>query len=198
MESAEPGRGAAPDPAGEATPTPCGTGGLPSGPSLRGRLKRLLAGRGGDGAARRGKAGDGPARPHGGARHVPRAIAAEDAEALLRALADVSTSIWRMQSKLNACAQGGLPQELRSLPRNVQAAADALAAAGLRLWDPLGEPYAPGVAMNPLAFQPEVGLAREVVRETVKPGLYYRDVLLRIPDVIVAQPIDPSPPPGAG
>ena len=117
---------------------------------------------------------------------------AERADAILRALADLSTAVWRMRSKLDACPAGDLPAALRSLPRHMESATDALTAVGLRLWDPTGEPYASGMAVNPLAFQPEDGLTRELIRETVKPGIYFGDNLIRRPDVIVAQPTDPA------
>lgn len=106
----------------------------------------------------------------------------------MRTLAAVATAVWRAKSKLNAESQIGLPPELRHLPRHIQAAWDALAAGHIQVHDPTGQRYVPGMAVNALAFQPLEGIGTEVIHETIKPSVYFGDLLIQRADVIVGRP----------
>ncbi len=113
-----------------------------------------------------------------------------DSRHLLLVIAAVATAIWRARTKLEGQPGVELPSEFRYLPRHIQAAWDALVSGGIEVQDPKGQRYVPGMAVNPLAFQPIEGLGSEVIQETIKPTVFYKDVLIQRADVIVGQPID--------
>jgi hypothetical protein len=107
----------------------------------------------------------------------------------MRALAAIATALWRIRTKLEAEPAAVLPSELRHLPRHIQAAWDALAAGHIEVRDPKGQRYVPGMAVIPIAFQPTDGVGVEVIIETIKPSVFFKDILIQRADVIVAQPI---------
>ncbi|MFZ1937292.1 MAG: hypothetical protein WAU84_26435, partial [Thermoguttaceae bacterium] len=92
-----------------------------------------------------------------------------DSRHLLLVIAAVATAIWRARTKLEGQPGVELPSEFRYLPRHIQAAWDALVSGGIEVQDPKGQRYVPGMAVNPLAFQPIEGLGSEVIQETIKP-----------------------------
>lgn len=94
-----------------------------------------------------------------------------------------------------AVARSSLPSELRHLPRHVDAAWDALLSAGLIVKDPKGQRYVPGLAVNPVAFQPVDGVDIDIIAETLKPSIQFQSMLIQRADVIVARPPEePSAP----
>jgi hypothetical protein len=109
---------------------------------------------------------------------------------IVKGLATLATALWRIRSKLVDDALPEMPHELRHLPRHVQAAWDALEACHIKVQDHKDERYLPGMAVNPITFQPTAGLATEVICETIKPSIFYHDTLIQRADVIIAQPID--------
>lgn len=119
---------------------------------------------------------------------IPSAPAEERLNIALKTIAAVATAVWRAKSKLDSEASRELPTELRNLPRHVQAAWDALAAGQVQVDDPIGRRYLPGMAVNTLTIQPVEGITIELILETIKPSVYFQDVLIQRADVIVARP----------
>lgn len=108
--------------------------------------------------------------------------------AALKTIAAVATAVWRAKTKLDAEADAELPDELRNLPRHIQSAWDALEAGKIQVDDPTGRRYVPGMAVNTLTIQPLEGITVEVIHETIKPSVYFNDVLIQRADVIIARP----------
>jgi len=112
----------------------------------------------------------------------------EQLEVAMKTLAGVATAIWRAKLKLDAKSQAELPSELRHLPRHIQTAWDALASGHIQVYDPTGQRYVPGMAVNALTFQPLESTSTEIIHETIKPAVYFRDMLIQRADVIVGRP----------
>ncbi len=111
---------------------------------------------------------------------------------VLQTLATVATALWRVQAKVPADLKSELPAEFRHLPRHIQAAWDALAAGHIEVQDPTGQRYVPGMAVNPITFQPMEGIGSEMIHETLKPSIFYKDNLIQRADVIIARPLEPQ------
>lgn len=131
----------------------------------------------------------------GSGAQQPTKVAAQSASAeehlnvAVRTIAAVATAVWRAKTKLDSESRAKLPTELQNLPRHIQAAWDALAAGEVQVDDLTGEHYVPGMAVNILAFQPLEGIASEVVHETIKPSVYFKNMLIQRADIIVARPL---------
>ncbi|NLN01282.1 MAG: hypothetical protein GX174_05180 [Lentisphaerae bacterium] len=112
----------------------------------------------------------------------------EQLNTALKTIAAVATAVWRAKNKLDAEADAELPDELRNVPRHVQSAWDALEAGKVQVDDPTGRRYVPGMAVNTLTIQPLEGITFEVIHETIKPSVYFNDMLIQRADVIIARP----------
>lgn len=117
---------------------------------------------------------------------LPATVAVEN-EISPRLLADVSTGLWRLQQKL-ATAGGDAARDGRRALRHLEAVQDALTQAGVEIVDHTHEPYAAGLALKVIAFQPMDGLQREQVLETIKPTVYLKGRAIQVGEVIVATP----------
>ena len=115
----------------------------------------------------------------------------------LRTIAAVATAVWRAKRRLDAMDEATLPDQLRNVPRHIQAAWDALGAGQIQVDDPTGRRYVSGMAVNVLTIQPLGGISYEVIHETIKPAVYFNDALIQRADVILGRPADASevPPP---
>ncbi len=111
-----------------------------------------------------------------------------ETQALLRLLADVATGLWRAHKKVAPDEDGELSAEWRSVFRHLQSCRDALTSAALEVRDHTGEKYAAGMALKVIAFQPTPGVQAERIAETIKPTIYYREVLIQQGEVVVATP----------
>ena len=121
-------------------------------------------------------------------RRVPTAETKE----LLRLLTDLATGLWRIKRKIEALPENVPPDEMRKVRRHVQSAWDALTDGKVEVQDLTGEKYVDGMALKVIAFQPTEGVAGEVIDETIKPTVFYRDQLIQRGEVIVATPSKPD------
>lgn len=142
---------------------------------------------------------DGPSAAEGTARlraEVREAPAAETKE-LLRLLTDLATGLWRIRRKIEALPENVPPEEMRRVRRHVQSAWDVLTSGKVEVQDLTGERYVDGMALRVIAFQPTEGVATQVIDETIKPTVFYRDRLIQRGEVIVATPSKPDADPRA-
>jgi hypothetical protein len=82
------------------------------------------------------------------------------------------------------------------LVRQLESARDALSAVGIEAKGHTGESYVPGLAVTVLAFEPKAGTISDVIAETVKPSVFFRDALVQPAEVIVSTPPATSESPG--
>ncbi|WP_067488609.1 nucleotide exchange factor GrpE [Actinomadura hibisca] len=128
---------------------------------------------------------DKPGTPGGTA--PPGAVPSEGA------LADLAVHLWRLGNRIDTASGGS-----RALSRHLEAAWDALGAAGVEVQDHLGQPFDPGLRIKVVAFQPTPGLGREQVVEAVRPTVYLDGRLLRPGEVIVGTPVNGDAPAHGG
>jgi hypothetical protein len=108
-------------------------------------------------------------------------------ERLLPVAVDLATGIWRIRRRmLKDGSEGG--EAIGKAFRYVESAWDSLGRAKIEVRDHDGERYSNGMAVKVLAFQLDGGLSRETVVETIKPSVYYQDVLVQWGEVIVGVP----------
>ncbi|MDA8118249.1 MAG: hypothetical protein M0000_12870 [Actinomycetota bacterium] len=122
------------------------------------------------------------------APHLEPPTAAD--EDLLRIVALAGVGLWRIRQKLVRPGTDEPIDGAQRALRHVQALWDGLAEAGVKILDHTGEvlPEGRAYSISVLGFQPTAGATREVVLETIKPTVYYRDKMVQIGEVIVATP----------
>lgn len=102
---------------------------------------------------------------------------------MLNLIANLTTSLWRVRRKL---AQGSGDGN-KAVSRHIDAAFDALTTAKVEVKDYTGEKYVPGMALKAI-FQPNPSLKSEIIAETIKPTICYKDKLLQQGEVVVEEP----------
>jgi hypothetical protein len=107
-------------------------------------------------------------------------------------LASLGTNLWRLRSRMLEPGGGQPRDEFRRLYRHVEALWDTLGGAGLKIVDHTDAPFDPGLSLKVISFEPQAGLARETVIETLRPTIFLRDRRIQIGEVIVGKPGGPE------
>lgn len=116
-----------------------------------------------------------------------------DQESYAHVLADVATELWRLRERM---IQPGTDQplaEMRRAYRSFESAWDTLMEAGISIEEHTNSPFVAGMPLRVLAFQPTPGIAREMVIQTLRPSVYYKQQLIQEGEVIVGTPDDAKP-----
>lgn len=101
---------------------------------------------------------------------------------------EIAMAAWKLRQKITDPVTHEPRDEMRSLIRHVDALWDALSGVGLEIQDHTEQPFDSGQSLDVLAFQPTLGVTREIVSETVKPTIYLKGQRLQVGQVIVAAP----------
>jgi len=111
-----------------------------------------------------------------------------DVARLAAMLADVSTNAWKAQTRLGTSGNSESHQDHRRLLRNIEAILFSLQEFGVRVKDHTGETYDYGQALKVAAAQPTDGIQREVVTETIRPSVFWHEVMIQRGEVVIATP----------
>jgi hypothetical protein len=103
-------------------------------------------------------------------------------------LAEVATNAWKARMRLTASPNTESQQEQKRLLRNVEAILGSLQEFGIEVKDHTGESYDYGQALKVVAAQPTNGIEREVVTETIRPSVFWKDYLIQRGEVVIATP----------
>jgi len=103
-------------------------------------------------------------------------------------LAEVATNAWKGQLRLASWPGDELLAERKRLERNLESILVGLESFGVRVKDHTGEAYDYGQALKVVAAQPQDGIEREVVTETIRPTVYWREHIIQRGEVVIATP----------
>jgi hypothetical protein len=101
--------------------------------------------------------------------------------------AEAATNLWRAQRRLVRLADED-SREAKRVGRYLQAVQRSLDEAGLTIQDHDGTEFHPGLSLEVLMTQPDPALARQTVRETVRPTVYLAGKRIQMGQVIVGCP----------
>lgn len=108
----------------------------------------------------------------------------------LSALCDIAVHAWRLQRRMTHRATKEVREEHRPLSRHVTGILDALENLGLTLRDRESEAYDYGLPEKVVAAERSANVTREVVLETVRPTLFFRNEILKPGEIIIALPLE--------
>jgi hypothetical protein len=133
-----------------------------------------------------------PAPQTAQAAPAAQATAARQSRVTTKALAEVTTRLWRARRHAQRLADDTDPAlqgaGVRPLLRELDAALAGLTDAGVVVQDHDGDLFDPGLALLAVAFQPTPGLTREQVLETLRPSIYLGELHLQRGEVVVGVP----------
>jgi hypothetical protein len=113
-----------------------------------------------------------------------------------RALASIVTHAWKAQQRLKPRDPASEPtDEQRRLLRHIEAILDEANELGITIKDRVYEVFDYGLPEKVVASEPQAGLNKPVVKETIRPTISWRDQILVHGEVILAIPVEtPSSP----
>lgn len=101
------------------------------------------------------------------------------------ALVDAAMGLWRLRQRL---AKLDGDATTRGLRRSLTTASDGLEKLGVVVLEHDRQPYDSGLQVEALDFQPEPGLLRETIIETVQPSIFRYDRRIQQGQVVVGRP----------
>jgi hypothetical protein len=105
-----------------------------------------------------------------------------------KALSNLGTGLWRLRGRMIQPDSGRPHAGMERAYRHFESVWDALHNEGVKILDHTNEPFEPGRALEVMSFQPTPGLSRDVILQTIKPTIYFRDKLMQTGEVIVGTP----------
>lgn len=102
--------------------------------------------------------------------------------------ASLSIGAWRLKKKMiDPQTQHPLGEMSRAF-RHLESILDTLEKEGIEIKDHDNMPFDSGLSLKVLTFQPTPGLKKEMIIETIKPSVYYKDERIVMGEVIVGSP----------
>jgi len=104
-------------------------------------------------------------------------------------LAAIATNAWKAKAKMIDATTGEPREEMRRVYRHIESIFDAFQQIGLELKDHTGDAFDYGLPLNVITTQPTPGIEKERVIETIKPTIYWNDLILQEGEVVIATPV---------
>ncbi len=109
-----------------------------------------------------------------------------------RDLAAIVTDIWRLRQRVDQILTQSESDEYQRIARATDHLWETMTHTGMQIQDHTGERYIEGTSLRVLAFQPSPDVHSDIIAETLRPSIYYREALVQIGEVIVHTPETPG------
>jgi hypothetical protein len=107
---------------------------------------------------------------------------------LILLLADVCVGVWRARSKLMDPNSGEPLEEAKRALRPLDSTRDLLIQSGFEIRDITKQPYDVGMLDKVVTWEKREDLTREMVIETIRPTILYKDKMIKQGEIIVGTP----------
>ncbi len=122
-------------------------------------------------------------------RSTPSRQTVVDMKAVIPTLSSIATNAWRARNKMVDADNGETKEEMKRVYRHIEAQFDSLSQIGIEVRDLRGRPYDAGMALNVISFEPQPGLSKDEIVETIKPTVTWNGQLIQMGEVIVGTPL---------
>lgn len=109
-------------------------------------------------------------------------------KAIVDALAAIATNACRARNRMVDPDSGEVKEEMKRVYRDIGAQYDALDQIGIKISDMRGKPYDAGMALTVITFEPQPGLSKDQIIETIKPTVTWNGQMIQVGEVIVGTP----------
>lgn len=113
------------------------------------------------------------------------------------AFCEVAVNAWRARRRMTDKHTGEVKDEHKSTYRSIEGIIASLQGIGFELRDREGEGYDFGLPEKVIASEKRSGISREIVAETIRPSIFYRDQLIKPGEIIIATPEEATTTPKA-
>lgn len=127
----------------------------------------------------------------------PVKIVAVLPNSITKGVVAMATNVWRIRSKLLDSTTTEAREEiskddLRKLSRYIDATLEAFNGMGFEIKDRTGEIFDYGLPEKVVTAQPREGLSKEMIVETIRPTIYFKDQIAQQGEVVIATPVSDS------
>jgi hypothetical protein len=117
--------------------------------------------------------------------------------AFAKATITVATNVWRLRTRLIDRHSGEVredvsKEDVKKMARYIESIYEAFADIGIEIKDRTGEAFDYGLPEKVVTAQPQEGLTRERITETLRPTIYWKEKLAQQGEVVIATPIAAS------
>jgi hypothetical protein len=115
----------------------------------------------------------------------------------VKATITVATNAWRLRTRLIDRHSGEIKEDVskedvKKMARYIESIYEAFAEIGIEIKDRTGEAFDYGLPEKVVTAQPQEGLTRERIIETLRPTIYWKEKLAQQGEVTIATPIEAS------
>ena len=133
--------------------------------------------------------------PETSMKSVPPEVAAEKPAPRLerqavKSYAAIATHAWGAKGRIVDSDTGEPKDGMERIYRHIEGILQALEEDNVAIKDYAGGIYDTGMAVKALAFEPTPGINREMVKETIRPTIIFKNQVLQLGEVIVGTPIE--------
>jgi hypothetical protein len=133
-------------------------------------------------------------QPRGG---VGTKVVTVNLEALGKSLIELATNAWRIRTRLTDPAsreprEDINKEDIKKLHRFLEAIFTALNEVGLEVKDRTGEIFDYGLPEQVVSAQPQLGLTKELIIETIRPTIYWNSQIAQQGEVVIGTPPSPT------
>jgi len=107
---------------------------------------------------------------------------------IVQALSNIATNAWRARKKMVDADNGETKEEMKRVYRHIEDQFDSLEQIGIKVRDLRGCPYDAGMKLKVISFEPQPGLSKDEIIETIKPTVTWHGQYIQIGEVIVGIP----------
>lgn len=118
----------------------------------------------------------------------------ERQDAWTSAFCEIAIHAWRARRRMIDKHTGEVKEEHKATHRSIEGILTTLEGVGFVLRDREGDGYDYGLPEKVIASEKRPGISREIVAETIRPSVFYRDQLIKPGEIIIATPEDAATP----
>lgn len=115
-------------------------------------------------------------------------------DVLSSAFCEIAIHAWRAKRRMIDKHTEEVREEHKATHRSIEGILAALSGVGFTLRDREDENYDFGLPEKVIASEKRPGISREIVAETIRPSIFYRDQLIKPGEIIIATPEDAATP----
>lgn len=128
------------------------------------------------------------------AEKIPQGIRLNP-EAWMKNLSGLATNAWKMKARVidpltKEPREEIKKEDIKKMARHVEAMFEALTALNVEVRDRTGETFDYGLPDKIVASNPQAGLTKELIVETIRPTIYWMNQIAQTGEVVIATPIE--------